>query len=185
MHKVFLQSIGVGSLVVPRPIFESVIGKVLYVTISPNAKTSHETERSYRVDKTLTTKKRLKVMYQEMTHREQANYLRYYLEHVYCPVLDPEDRAVIIHELNESNNLHYHMLLYCPSIQTEYDLQAFRKTIAVHPFTIRNRHKGSIMDYMNNIVYADHPLKTFDEYFTKQEKTGIKKVFGDLVINIQ
>jgi len=187
MENKLVRHTGGGTLVDPRQILQQATAKkhkVLYITISPSPSAIHKIDREFQCRSQRAKLKAVRTTYGFMTHKEQAAYLHNYFDTVYAVLMDPEDKCVIVHELNESNNLHYHVLMYCPAIQSEYDLKALQKTVYCHPYTSHNLSKGNKIDFMNNIVYAKDPLKTYDEYFTKQESTGIKKHYPDLLYNM-
>lgn len=188
MTQIQRSTIAAGGISVdPRQIFKQASDdfRIMYITINPNANKKHDVHRKYASSRTTVARVKHKVTYGTMTHAEQYTYLCDYFDTVYSPLIEPEDRVFIITERTElNNNLHFHVLFFSPSIQSDYDLNCFRKTVQVHPYTLRNKGKDSQRDYMNNIVFATNPMKTFDEYFTKQDKDGIKKHYPDQVVNI-
>jgi len=150
--------------------------KALFITVSPNPKTRHDVIRN--VSKTSIKSKKVKFAYSVLTHSEQYNVLDMYLSKVYLDVMEHGDWAYIVYEINKSNNLHAHMILYSSSIQSQYDLKALQKTVYCHPLTLYNMDKKSKIDYMNNIVYIDDDKMTeVRDYVAKDQ--DIKERFPD------
>jgi len=77
----------------------------------------------------------------------------------------------IVFEHNKDNNLHCHALLYNSAIQTDADLNCFRKEIFSEPMTILNLNKKNKkpIDFMNNIVYVDDSVTERFKYMQKEE----------------
>lgn len=174
LSKIFIpESCGV-TLVELRKMLMDIYKKgrqVIFFTVSPNP--------NLGCDKTV-GKKKIKHTYMNMTHKEQHEYLECYMQTVYVPYLDPEDWMFYIYELNESNNLHVHGLMFINLARNPYDLKSIQKTIFAERMTQANIAKKSIkkIDYMNNIVYLDGDrINEKSAYLFKQ--SDIKGTFPD------
>lgn len=148
--------------------------RVVYITIDPNTESKHAVIREVKRKKVT-----IKVAYKFMTHEEQYEYINNYIDEVYLKLMEHGDWIYWIYELTETGNMHMHALLYSKSLQDDYDLQALRKTVYSHPYTIYNmsRKGAKRIDYMNEIVYWNQDLKHINEYFTKD--SFIKNKFPD------
>lgn len=142
--------------------------KLIFFTVSPSIKKKIKVER-------ITTgykKKTYNLCYGIINHKEQIGYIDNYMKYVYLiPLRDIEFKMVYIYELNEQNNIHIHGLIYSKELQTEYDLNNFRRMVSSHPFTIQNmviNKQKRFIDWMNNIVYYDETKKDIEIYLKKQ-----------------
>lgn len=134
---------------------------IVFITISPNPKTTHTVCR---------LKRKAKMAYGMLTHEEQYKYMESYIKDVYLRLMEPSDMISWVYELNKDNNLHVHALLYSDTIQDEYSIQCLRKTVYSNIETIRNKAKGAkYVDWMNSIVYVyPDKLEETINYLNKQ-----------------
>lgn len=175
MKIVIENSRGVTTLVQLRPQLEALAKdnlKSVFITISPSAKKTHQAKRL--IGKKWKT---VKTAYMAMTHQEQWQYLNAYMENVYIRLMEHGDWFYYVYEINESNNLHIHGILFSYSIQDEYSLKALQKTVYSHPMTLYNMDKKNRRDYMNEIVYFNGDINHIIKYFGKQNE--IKEYFPD------
>jgi len=164
MDNLKLISKPIGSLVADRPFNES---RIIFVTVSPNPKTKHTIRRKTINGKMITCQ----LPYGRIA---QINQYEYCLHFVNCGLMRYlSGRAAVIGtwELNESGNVHLHILIQDPKIQTKVDLDIFRRQVENHPISMHNKHSSKSPDYMNNIVYLDKPL---DEIITYMDKDYVQ-----------
>jgi len=112
----------------------------LFVTISPNPTKQHFVYRQGR---------RVKFMYKHMTHDEQYEYCMEIVQKCYQSI---DSKIFGVWELNESKNVHFHLLLSDPSVTNEVTLDFFRRTIFNMDITLYNLGKSkNPRDWMNSI----------------------------------
>lgn len=156
-------------------------GYVTFVTISPNPGLFHRIKSRKKGE--------CAVKYSQLPLPLQYEYCIKIFEKVYLPYLrDPTYIGTF--ELNQSGNVHLHILIKDPDINSVYGLHALRKRVASEPLVLQNYKNNHSQDFMNNIVPLDK--KSFEEmmvYFDKDHKmkpdAGIEKFnfYGHFIEN--
>jgi len=136
----------------------------LFITISPNPKVKHQVYRG---------SKKVKLPYSNLTHDEQYNYCLDILKKIY---ISPDTQIFGSWELNSSKHVHFHLIFTDPSVKNQVTLDFFRRTVANYDCVIYNmaRGKGTMSDYMNNIVPVTDSLPERYEYITKDMSDNIE-----------
>jgi hypothetical protein len=158
----------ISSLVGDRtPLF----GKPIFVTISPNPKTKHICLRH--------KKSNIKLPYGKLPQEVQYEYCIRILKQCYLQLLSGSYTVYGTWELNQDNNVHLHFLIDSEKIQTDYDLNIFRRDILCCPLVFMNLNKLKSHDYMNNIVFLNKPFEDIIEYMDKDndQKINLSSVY--------
>lgn len=144
----------------------------IFATVSPNPSTKH---------KTIMMGRSCQLPYGKLRQVDQYEYC-VNIARQYASFLSPGSWLVGTSELNKHGDLHIHMLIYDPKIQTDVALQIFRRDILHLPSVFRNMAKGK--DYMNNIVFNNKPIK---EIVTYMDKDYVKQqqFFKNFTVDIE
>lgn len=149
-----------------RPRLMAPRAKVLFVTISPNAKTV--------ITLTNSKGKKIKSTYGAMPQKFQYKYCLNAFKQLYLKdMIDP--CFVGTWELNKQSNVHFHFLVVTDTITTDYELKMFQRDVYNHEITLKNLHKGKGFDRMNHIVFMTKPIHELINYLDKDydDKTKI------------
>jgi hypothetical protein len=153
----------VSSLVEDRPGIQKCTTAKLFCTISPNPKVLHAVTR--KINGRNAT---LKIPYGKLPQRVQYDYCMRIITRCYMPFLSENAELIGTWELNKTGNVHFHFIIYDPLINNNTHLEVYRRDILNCEDIIKNMAKGKKMiDYMNNIVYIDKPLKEVLTYMDK------------------
>ena len=152
-------------LVAERP--RKIVSTTLFITISPNPRTMVEIiarNKNGRV-------RQFKRPYGMLRQIDQYQYCMKVLKDDYYEWLSDHYEIIGVPELNETGNIHLHMIINDPSIKTDVDLQMLRRDILNSPRTQRNiiKTKVNAKDWMNNIVYVTESEKDIIDYMMKQQ----------------
>jgi len=176
----FLQStnLSVRALVAERPILLAhPKQRVIFATVSPNPMTRHACIKKVN-GKVLN----LKMPYGMMTQRLQYDYIIKYIRSCYLPFLDGNVSLVGTWELNKQGNVHFHMLIQADNIQSDIQLQIFRRDVYNCVMTIDNmnviKKKHTVpIDYMNNIVYMTDSIEQRLDYMDKDYDKTFNNIY--------
>lgn len=148
---------------------------VVFFTIHPNDRVKLD----YDVKVNEKTTHIYKRAYDTVPHNVQYAYLLKFLKTVYIPLINDDDFEFLYwcYETDTKNNMHIHGMFSNKSINDDYSIQAFRKSVLCHPLTQKNMIVSKAKkDWMNNIVYCTDVKETLN-YCRKQN--SIKKVYSD------
>lgn len=129
----------------------------LFITISPNPETLHQYPQNLKT----------KLRYDRLPQRIQFAYcihvvkkLQFYLA---------EGTTIIgTWELNESKNVHLHLLVIDPTITNITHLSILQREIALSCEALRNMKKvRNPKDWMHNIVFINKPTEWYKTYMDK------------------
>lgn len=140
----------------------------LFVTISPNPMAKVECiMKNLKTGKNRTVKR----PYGMVPQRIQYQYCLKVLSEDYLPWLSDDVQLLGIAELNESGNVHFHMLINDKKIRNMVRLQVFRRDVLNGVRTQQNilRCKMNARDWMNNIVFVTKSERDILDYFMKDQ----------------
>lgn len=134
-------------------------GQILFFTISPPA--------NMKVDCHVITRnkrKSCKVLYSKLSLQNQKIWLHKYFNLVYRAHVD---KYIFVHEINESNNLHIHGIIYEQDIRNDYDLRCFRDSINKHWRTLEIIQNPKLFQRFNHIVFVTDLIHV-QQYLSKE-----------------
>lgn len=141
----------------------------LFITISPNPSVLVPVVRK---DYISGRKLNCKLPYGKLPQKIQYAYCMKIVKTVYN--YSKDTKMFGTWELNNSGNVHFH-LIYCdPFITNDVALQIFRRDVLNCDIVIRNMAKSKKMiDYMNNIVFITDSISDRYHYITKDMGTNL------------
>lgn len=134
-------------------------GRPMFFTISPPSNMKVECV----VVSSKGKRKSCKSLFNKLSLQNQKVWIHRYFNLVYRPHLE---KYFFIHEINESNNLHIHGILYDHDIKTEYDLRCFRDTINKHWRTLEIINNPKLFQRFNHIVFVED-IEHVQQYLSK------------------
>lgn len=170
----FIEKSSEPSLVAVREIFPS-DGKIIFATISPNPKVKIPITRRWNGRKI-----NAKMPYGKLPQKNQFDYCIRILKSSYNYSHDTQIYGGW--ELNKSGNIHLHLLMYDPNIQTNEMLQIFQRDVLNSEIVFKNLSRN-MTDYCNNIVFVNDSINERLKYIHKSNTIG--KPFPFYYSNIQ
>lgn len=163
-------------LVELRPRLVSAINRctALFVTISPNPNVKHS-HVTTKVVKGRTKRCIIRIPYDKLSQSEQYDYCLQYFREIYLQYFEDQLESyefVGTWEINKSNNVHLHIVLYQNEFKTVYDLALLRRYVSNRMETLRNMSSIKKPDYMNSICFVNDDFDI--RYFDKDHDQKIK-----------
>lgn len=164
----------VDTLVEDRPFFNQ--RSTVFATVSPNPRIRHPCWRISPGGKRVSCK----VAYGQLPQQQQYDYCIKIVRSCYVPFLSLDTKLVGTWELNNSGDVHLHILFRDPDIDNDTKLSIFQRDISNCTLVTMNKNKSKDRDYMNNIVFLSKPLQEVINYMDKDYdiNTGIFKNYS-------
>lgn len=136
----------------------------LFCTISPNPNKTHA------IFKTIKGKRvTVQMPYGKLPQRVQHDYCMRVLKHY---VYTDETKIFSTWELNQSGNVHLHLIMSDPKINNDTMLKMFQRDILNCEIVMKNLSK-KMVDYMNSIVKVNDTIAKRITYMTKDMKDNL------------
>lgn len=147
-------------------------GSTLFVTISPNPRTMVPCQLTRYKWHGLEKKPKIydvKRPYGMLKQDVQYQYCIKCLMEDYMEWLGDDAQLVGVAELNESGNVHLHMLINSANVKNDVQLAIFRRDVLNGYRTQQNLKNMKARDFMNNIVFLNKHWKDIEDYLMKDQ----------------